>query len=215
MSKGPLSESTMWYSRKDSYKGGYRRHIRAVDYGLLEQQDSDHHYRHVRERDDSIAQDGIPQGSPLFPILYIFYNANLVEQPIHKTKGALGSADDHLAWVVEESIDENIRSLQTTIIPKAEGWARESGAIFEPPKTGLNHFTRRNEKEGHEGPELRFQGQDITASADVKLLGVTLDSKMKFQQHVATVTARATRQCLAIRRLQGSGRSKSDNCITP
>jgi hypothetical protein len=162
-----------------------------------------------------IAQDGIPQGSPLFPILYIFYNANLVEQPIHKTQGALGSADDHSAWVVEESIDENIRSLQTTIIPKAEGWARESGAIFEPTKTGLNHFTRRNEKEGHEGTELRFSGQDITASADVKLLGVTLDSKMKFQQHVATVTARATRQCLAIRRLQGSGRSKSDNCITP
>jgi hypothetical protein len=77
------------------------------------------------------------------------------------------------------------------------------------------HFTRRNENGGHEGPELQFQGQDITASADVKLLWVTLDSKMKFQQHVATVTARATRQCLAIRCLQGSGQSKSDNCITP
>jgi hypothetical protein len=50
-----------------------------------------------------IAQDGIPQGSPLFPILYIFYNANLVEQPIHKTQGALGSADDHSAWVVERA----------------------------------------------------------------------------------------------------------------
>jgi hypothetical protein len=162
-----------------------------------------------------IAQAGIPHGSPLSPILYIFYNANLVEQPIHKTQGALGFADDYSAWVVEESIDENIRSLQTTIILKAKVWARESGAIFEPSKTGLIHFTRRNENGGHEGPELQFQGQDITASADVKLLWVTLDSKMKFQQHVATVTARATRQCLAIRCLQGSGQSKSDNCITP
>jgi hypothetical protein len=42
-----------------------------------------------------IAQAGIPQGSPLSPILYIFYNANLVEQPIDKTKGALGFVDDY------------------------------------------------------------------------------------------------------------------------
>jgi hypothetical protein len=60
-----------------------------------------------------------------------------VEQPINKTYGALGFVDDYSAWVVGESIDENIRSTQTTIIPKAEGWARESGAIFEPSKTGL------------------------------------------------------------------------------
>jgi hypothetical protein len=50
---------------------------------------------------------------------------------------ALGLVDDYLAWVVGESIDENIRPLQTTTIPKAGGWARESGAIFEPSKAGL------------------------------------------------------------------------------
>lgn len=84
-----------------------------------------------------------------------------------------------------------------------EAWARESGAIFKPSKTGLIHFTRRSDNRGHEGPELQFQGQNITSSKHLKLLGVALDSRMKFHQHVATVTAKATRQCLAIRRLRG------------
>jgi len=58
-----------------------------------------------------IDQAGIPQGSPLSPILYIFYNANLVEQPIDKTQGALGFVDDYSAWVVGASIDDNIQTL--------------------------------------------------------------------------------------------------------
>jgi hypothetical protein len=60
-----------------------------------------------------------------------------MEQPINKTYRALGFVDNYSAWLVGESIDENIRSTQTAIIPKAEGWARESGAIFERSKTGL------------------------------------------------------------------------------
>lgn len=150
-----------------------------------------------------IAQAGIPQGSPLSPILYIFYKANLVEQPIDKTQGALGFVDDYPPWVVGDNVDQNTQALQTTIIPKAERWARESGATFEPSKTGLIHFTRRPEEGEQNGPDLQFQGQDIVPSEHIKLLGVTLDRKMKFHQHVARMKAKATRQCLAIKRLRG------------
>jgi len=94
-------------------------------------------------------------------------------------------------------------ALQTTTIPKAERWARESGATFEPSKTGLIHFTRRIEESEQTGPDLQFQGQDIASSEHLKLLGVTLDSKMKFHQHIARTTAKAIRQCLAIKRLRG------------
>ena len=37
-----------------------------------------------------IAFPGLPQGSPLSPILYIFLNANLVEETVDSKKGALG-----------------------------------------------------------------------------------------------------------------------------
>jgi hypothetical protein len=37
---------------------------------------------------------GIPQGSPLSPLLYVYYNADLVEWKIDKDGGALGFMDD-------------------------------------------------------------------------------------------------------------------------
>ena len=55
-----------------------------------------------------IAFPGLPQGSPLSPILYIFLNADLVEDTVDSKKGALGFVDDYTRWVVSEMVDENM-----------------------------------------------------------------------------------------------------------
>ena len=43
-----------------------------------------------------LPQAGVPQGSPLSPILYLFFNADLVEGVINKNKGSLAFIDDLL-----------------------------------------------------------------------------------------------------------------------
>ena len=89
------------------------------------------------------AQVTVPQGSPLSPLLYVFYNANLVEKKIDRKGGAIGFVDDFNAWVVGADESQTTAIIQREIMPHAERWARQSGATFEADKTSFIHFTKR------------------------------------------------------------------------
>ena len=66
-----------------------------------------------------IGHAGVPQGSPLSPILFVFYNASLVEQSINTAGGSIGFVDDYNVWVTGRTIAENLTRLQTEVIPRA------------------------------------------------------------------------------------------------
>jgi hypothetical protein len=158
----------------------------------------------VRNFESEVSQieyAGIPQGSPLSPLLYVFYNADLVEWKIDGAGGALGFVDDFNAWAVGDNAAQNIKTIQDTIIPHAEQWATRSGATFEADKTSLIHFTRRPTDE--EPPNLRFCEVDITPSPSVKVLGVTLDVKLAMDEHISRVTTKGLRACLTLRAIKG------------
>ena len=128
----------------------------------------------------------IPQGSPLSPLLYVYYNADLVEWKIDGNGGALDFVDDFNAWVVGSDAEQNTKAIQDTIIPHAEQWSRRSGATFEADKTSLIRFTRRPVL--NDPPNLRFGDTEITPSQSVKVLGVTLDTKLAMDEHISKVT---------------------------
>ena len=86
---------------------------------------------------------GLPQGSPLSPVLFLFYNADLVEQRISNREGAIAFVDDYTAWVVGESAVANTAKIRS-IVDRALAWESRSGATFEGEKTALVHFTRNS-----------------------------------------------------------------------
>ena len=86
-------------------------------------------------------QTGIPQGSPLSPILYLFYNADLIEACKTENTEAVGYIDDASILAVGPTAQRNCKTLKT-IHRKAEKWALQHGSQFAPAKYELVHFTR-------------------------------------------------------------------------
>ena len=94
----------------------------------------------------ALEQAGLPQGSPLSPILYLFFNSNLVQGVINKNKDSIAFIDDFTAWVVSPTIAKNLRKIKTAVIPHLKTWAQTSAAVFNSQKTVFTYFSRTGSK---------------------------------------------------------------------
>jgi hypothetical protein len=52
-------------------------------------------FNDFRTKIEPLAYAGLAQGSPLSPILFVFFNADLVDQPIDSHGGASAFIDDY------------------------------------------------------------------------------------------------------------------------
>ena len=160
---------------------------------------------------------GIPQGSPLSPLLYIWYNADLVDRKNDTKGGALGFVDDFNAWVTGADEEETTRLIQEQIIPHASQWARESGATFEADKTSMVHFTRRVQQD--DSRPVWFEGNAIYSQQSVKVLRLTLDKKLGMDEHIARVVRKGTQACLSLQAIKGMRPAQLRQlyrvCVTP
>jgi Reverse transcriptase (RNA-dependent DNA polymerase) len=122
---------------------------------------------------------GIPQGSLLLLILYLFYNANLLEKL--KNKGLCtsiaGFMDNINILIFGLTTQRNCNVLQRIHL-KYETWAKRHGSKFNPQKYDLIHFTRRPRRYNMDA-SLTIKGQQINPSADIRILGVRLDSVLR------------------------------------
>ncbi|KAG9801086.1 hypothetical protein KCU95_g30, partial [Aureobasidium melanogenum] len=137
---------------------------------------------------EDLPQSGLPQGSPLAPILFLFFNADLVQMAI-KEGASMAFVDDYTAW--------------RDILPKLERWEKESGAVFEASKTAFIHFTRYNDLLRDSDMPLCFKTDQIQPSQSIKVLGVILDQGLRFKEHLAEKAEKALKAALALKRLQG------------
>ena len=157
-------------------------------------------------RTDKRAIDiGIPQGSPLSPILFLFYNAEILEicqQESQNRISATGFIDDIALLAVGDSTEETCKKLEDVHEKACMTWAKKHGAQFAPKKYHLLHLTRRKCYDLQH--KLALSGQEISPEQSVKYLGVLLDSKLRWSKHIEYTRTKATKSVGAMARLAGS-----------
>ena len=134
---------------------------------------------------------GIPQGSPLSPILYLFYNADLVGS----SPSNIGYIDDSTMVAQGTTEEENCRSLALRFTDTCEVWSRTHASVFAPEKFTLVHFRppatgRRREPVVQAPDDATLDlggGRIVNPSESAKLLGVILDQHLNFEEHMKSV----------------------------
>lgn len=75
--------------------------------------------------------------------------------------------------------------------------------MFDVNKTSFIHFVRPLQPHSKQSSHLVFGGKTIAPKGSVKILGITLDSRLTMDEHVSKVVARAMDKCKALRRIRG------------
>ena len=147
---------------------------------------------------------GVPQGSPLSPILFLFYNAELLE--ICNASGirtsGIGFMDDVNMLAYGSSTEGNCRQLERTH-RKCIAWSKRFGLQFAPQKYELVHFTRRRNA-FNLAATVDLEGLTIEPTPNARVLGVWLDTKLNWNGHLRELRRRAARQTLALTRITAS-----------
>ena len=145
---------------------------------------------------------GIPQGSPISPILFLIYIRDLFKS---NTVEFLSYMDDIALIAFSKSFKQNIKILEREV-KKLVTLGNESSIQFDIDKTELIHFFISPKIK----PSLVLPNSTIiTPTRLVRWLGVHFDSNLKFKEHIAIRTSLAKQAFFRLNRLSSITRGLS------
>ncbi|RKK09713.1 hypothetical protein BFJ65_g16158 [Fusarium oxysporum f. sp. cepae] len=122
-------------------------------------------------------QCGLPQGSPVSPILFLLYT-----EPIYRLsnpQGRFGYADDTAILCVGDTVEETAAAASRSVEEMVR-WGAANGVSFDPKKTEVMHFSQSKLETA---PAIRHGDVEKHPEAAMRWLGIWLDSSLSFRVH--------------------------------
>lgn len=155
---------------------------------------------------DTPIQCGLPQGSPVSPILFMLFLAPLFR--LGKPKARFGYADDVALLAIGRDLEANC-GLLSKWVQEALDWGLNEAITFDPGKSELLHFSRlRNPS----SPSVVTPSLSVSEAPDkpwLRWLGVLFDRKLSFKWHAQDRAASALTVANALRSLGNTVRGPS------
>ena len=107
--------------------------------------------------------------------------------------------DDYSAWVAGPTAAANQKTSEA-IVERALEWERRSGATFEGEKTVLVDFTQDPRRD--DMTPILVKGEPISPTRKAKILGVIMDSELRFEEHIASAATNGLKAAMALKRLR-------------
>ncbi|RKK51756.1 hypothetical protein BFJ69_g17922, partial [Fusarium oxysporum] len=130
-------------------------------------------------------QCGLPQGSPVSPILFLLYT-----EPIYRLsnpQGRFGYADDTAILCVGDTVEETAATASRSVEEMVR-WGAANGVSFDPKKTEVMHFSRSKLKSI---PAIRHGDFEKHPETVMRWLGIWLDSNLSFRVYAEKWTAKS------------------------
>ena len=176
--------------------------------------------------DDHISEaitvnNGIGQGDPLSMILYILYNADLLDIPNNPQKeDGIGYIDDIALLAIAANFIETTRIIRDMMMREdgGEEWSISHNSRFKVIKSAISHYTRSTKLDPDLEnsciplfrPMLILGNQTVQEVKCYKYLGIQIDSQLKWKEQAQRALSNATKWILQFRRL-----SKPSTGISP
>jgi hypothetical protein len=143
---------------------------------------------------------GCPQGGVLSPLLWCLVVNDLLTRLSGSGVFIQGYTDDVCLLAVGK-FPNTVSGLMQWALSTIETWCNEVGLSVNPDKTELVAFTWKRKLQGLFQP--RLFGVPLRLSRSVKYLGVTLDSRLTWKEHVEAKARKAQNLLWACRRSFG------------